>query len=83
MGYIPPVRDEQTLQYVNRHEKQTSSIKSLSAAERAELFSAMKRNKHDRMNYIFMTPKAKEKTKEETEFEQAFTGRGERFDSSV
>lgn len=83
MGYIPPVRDDQSLQYVNRQEKASSSIKTLTAAERAEFFSAMEKNRQERLNYLFMTPKVKQKSKEETEFEKEFTGRGEHFDTSV
>lgn len=83
MGYIPPVKDEQPLQYVNRQSKPSSSIKSLPNTQRAEFLSNKDQDKHDRLNYVFYTRKVKEKSEAEKEFEKEFTGRGEHFDSSV
>lgn len=83
MGYIPPVKDEQPLQYVYRQSKPSSSIKSLSVTQRAEFLGSKEQDKHDRLHYVFYTRKVREKTEDEKEFEKEFTGRGEHFDSSI
>ncbi|ADH99070.1 hypothetical protein [Salisediminibacterium selenitireducens] len=83
MGYIPPVKDEQPLQYVNRQSKPSSSVKSLSVTQRTEFLATSEQDRHDRLNYVFRTRKVREKTEDEKEFEKEFTGRGEHIDSSI
>lgn len=51
MGYIPPVRDDQVVQYGNRYIHRKHSIQATSPVNKSEFFEGLKKRKEKLISY--------------------------------
>ncbi|RKL67714.1 hypothetical protein CR203_10230 [Salipaludibacillus neizhouensis] len=82
MGYIPPLRDEQTMIYGSRQSYPSPLIKGPDPAERVEFFEALKQ--HSKQGKYFERNESKERLLMiAKQHENKFVGKGEKFDQSI
>lgn len=82
MGYIPPLRDEQTMIYGSRQSSPSPLIKGPDPAERIEFFEALKH--HSKQRKYFERNESKERLRMSAkQHENKYTGKGEMFDQTI
>ncbi|WP_096189343.1 hypothetical protein [Evansella halocellulosilytica] len=82
MGYIPLVRDEQSMLYGNRQLSDSPMITEVPPVQRAEFFEALKDQAKQKM---YLDPHTKYCSLAETVkfHEKKITGKGKFFDESI
>ncbi|MBM7096049.1 hypothetical protein JSY36_09805 [Bacillus sp. H-16] len=75
MGYVPPVRDEQSFLYANRQLPSTPLIYTVQKAERVD---SIRHRKYFERQVTNM-----ERRKQVIACERELTGKGKRFDTSI
>lgn len=82
MGYIPPIKDDQTVIYGQRQTETKSIIPGPTPAERMEFFDSLK-ERTKRANYFERNKLKQRLLKIGRIQEKELTGKGEKFDQSI